>query len=151
MGVSVVHLTNVRTVRSVIKCKRDCFNCPYSDCLVDSVNKREMREASIRDSHIRVSNGIRPIDEKTREYRKAYMKRRRQAIKEGTFQQKRPHKKRVIQYTIDGIKVAEYESVAAASRAIEGRERTIGRAARGQNPRGRSNGAYGYDWRYADE
>lgn len=32
-----------------MKCNRDCFNCQYSDCVVDSITADELRASNKRD------------------------------------------------------------------------------------------------------
>lgn len=140
------------------KCNEDCFHCPYEDCIKpeDKCHDEATREiedyaqlGGYTDDIVSDIRRERYYHHKYSEHHKEYMKQYHKGIKDGTRQRKRPYKRRVIQYSFDGEKVAEYESVAEASRIFGGKQRMIGKAARGDNQRGRKHGAYGFDWRYA--
>lgn len=87
------------------KCKEDCFNCKYDDCIKPEEFFR------------------------TRDYEREYERQKQLKIERG-YVQKRPHKKHVIQYKSDGSLVAEYESVAKAGQEMGGSEKFIAKAAR---------------------
>lgn len=49
-------------------CNRDCFNCPYEDCIEDTITQEERSESNYLD---KMAKKFEPLEEKVRKHRKA--------------------------------------------------------------------------------
>ena len=60
-------------------CNKDCFNCPYPDCIVDDMSYEEYRESAERDRELKTSQKSRK-EKKTAAKQKAYYEAHREEI-----------------------------------------------------------------------
>lgn len=55
-------------------CEKDCFNCPYEDCINDEMDHEDYREAAARDRELFIT----PKKRERAAYQKAYYEKNRE-------------------------------------------------------------------------
>ena len=78
-------------------CNKDCFNCPYPDCIVDDMSYEEYRESAERDRELKTSQKSRK-EKKTAAKQKAYYEAHREEIAAKQKAYREAHRERRNEY-----------------------------------------------------
>ena len=78
-------------------CNKDCFNCPYPDCIVDDMSYEEYRESAERDRELKTSQKSRK-EKKTAAKQKAYYEAHREEVAAKQKAYREAHKERYNEY-----------------------------------------------------
>ena len=136
-------------------CDRDCFNCPYEDCVVDELTDtekalsrkrdREITDSSLSNNQLRFRSitrkASRKYNEKHRQEKREYDKKYYHGeIERGVY------RKAVVKMDMNGTILGVFKSIADAAEIVDGTPSLICQVCR----RNRKS-AYGYVWRYKEE
>ena len=108
------------------KCNRDCFNCPYPDCINDEMTAEDYQEALQRDRVTLNSNEKLKLNEKKRAYY-AENRERRLAWQRDYYQANRDHiraMRKAHYYANRAEELTKRKASSAAARILPGKQRT---------------------------
>ena len=75
-------------------CNKDCFNCPYEDCINDEMDHEDYREAAVRDRELAMT----PKKRERAAYQKAYYEANREKIAAGKKAYRETHREAYNRY-----------------------------------------------------